>query len=320
MTLKAVILDYQTLAPDDLSPEPLWQLPLEWHCHDHTDAVQTAARIAGMDIVLTNKVVLDKSLLQANPQLRLVIVLATGTNNVDLEAARELGIPVCNIVNYSTESVVQHTFACLLNLAGHMRDYDNAVRDGGWSKSPMFTVLDFPVREVAGKTLGIIGYGAIGKRVAEVARAFGMQVKIAQSLVPGVEKPGRTPLAELLATADVLSIHCPLSDYSRNLIDAGALAAMKSGAILLNMARGGIVQEEALVQALADGRIAAAATDVLSQEPPPADHALLQPLPNLLVTPHIGWASREARQQLVSQVVDIINGFDRGQLINRVNN
>lgn len=319
MTLKAVILDYQSLAPSDLELDALWGLPLEWHRHDYTTVDETAARIAGMDIVLTNKVVLDKALLEDNPQLKLVIILATGTNNIDLEAAKNLQIPVCNIINYSTESVVQHTFACLLSLVSRLREYDRAVRQGSWNNSPMFTVLDYPIQEIAGKTMGIIGYGAIGKRVAEVAEAFGMKVLVSESLVPGSSTKGRTPRAEVLAKADVLSVHCPLSDYSYHLLDSAALASMKPSAILLNMARGGIVHEQALLQALTDGTIACAATDVLSREPPPADHPLLKPLDNLLVTPHIGWASREARQELVAQVDAIIRGYFNNRLINQVN-
>ena len=316
--MKACILDYQSLAPADLDLSALWQLPLQWHCHDYTTPEQTAERIAGMDIVLSNKVVLDAALLQANPQLKLVIVLATGTNNVDLPAAEALGIPVCNIVAYSTESVVQHTFACLLALCSRLREYDRAVQAGDWSRSPLFTLLDYPISEIAGKTLGIIGYGAIGRRVAEVARAFGMQVLVAESAVPGRSDADRTPLAQLLAAVDVLSIHCPLSDYTRHLIDADALAQMRPHAILLNMARGGIVHETALLQALQHGVIAAAASDVLTVEPPSAGHVLLQACPNLLVTPHVGWASREARQRLVGQVQQILQGFFQQQLINRV--
>lgn len=316
--MKACILDYQSLAPADLDLSALWQLPLQWHCHDYTTAEQTAERIAGMDIVLSNKVVLDAALLQANPQLKLVIVLATGTNNVDLPAAEALGIPVCNIVAYSTESVVQHTFACLLALCSQLREYDRAVQAGDWSRSPLFTLLDYPISEIAGKTLGIIGYGVIGRRVAEVARAFGMQVLVAESAVPGRSDADRTPLAQLLAAVDVLSIHCPLSDYTRHLIDVDALAQMRPHAILLNMARGGIVHETALLQALQQGVIAAAASDVLTVEPPPADHLLLQACPNLLLTPHVGWASREARQRLVGQVQQILQGFFQQQLINRV--
>lgn len=318
--LKATILDYQSLAPQDLSMQALWQLPLEWVLHDYTRADETAERVQGMDIVLTNKVVLDANLLKANPQLKLVIILATGTNNVDLQAAARLGIPVCNIVAYSTESVVQQTFASLLALRSHLLEYTDAVRKGRWCESRFFGLLEFPVHEIAGKTLGIIGFGAIGKRVKTVAEAFGMKVIVAQSWQAAAPQPDRVSLAELYRQADVISIHCPLSDYSRHLIDAEAFAQMRPETILLNMGRGGIVDEIALADALKTGQIAAAATDVLSQEPPDPDHVLLDTtIPNLIITPHIAWASREARQQLLDQVLTILQSFADGKLINQVN-
>lgn len=318
--MKAVILDYQSLAPADLQLDALWNLPLQWTLHDYTSADETAERIDGMDIILTNKVVLDAALLQANPQIKLVIILATGTNNVDLQAATALGIPVSNIVAYSTESVVQHTFACLLNLLNRIREYDQAARQGYWSHSRTFTLLDFQIQELHGKTLGIVGYGAIGKRVKHVAEAFGMQVLIAESLLAGSDNNGRTALPLVLSQSDVLSIHAPLSPLSHKLIDAAALQQMKKTAIVLNMGRGGIVDEQALLTALQQGTIAAAATDVLVQEPPDVNHPLLQyTKPNLLVTPHVAWASQQARQQLLDQVVAIISGFQAGQRINAVN-
>lgn len=320
--MKAVILDYQTLAPNDLALDTLWQQAIDWQLYDTTPADQTAERIKDMDIVLTNKVVLDEALLNANPNIRLIIILATGTNNVDLQAARKLGIPVCNIVAYSTESVVQHTFACLLSLVNRLRDYDRALAEKRWQNGALFTLLDYPVEELAGKTMGIIGYGAIGKRVADVAIAFGMQVVVAQSLTgANKQQQERLPLPQLLQQADVISLHCPLSPLSENLIDAKALAMMKTDAIVLNMARGGVVHEQALLQALLNGQIRAAACDVLTQEPPPADHILLQQdMPNLLITPHMAWGSRQARQQLLDQVLDILQSFADNRLINRVNN
>jgi len=317
--MKAVILDYQSLAPSDLNAEALWGLPIDWTVHDYSSAEQTAQRVQGMDIVLSNKVVLDKQLLQANPQIKLIIVLATGTNNVDVDAAKQQGIQVSNIVAYSTESVVQHTFACLLHLQNRLQEYDKAIKQGLWSKSQSFTFLDYPIQELSGKTLGIIGYGAIGKRVQQVAEAFGMRVLISESAVPGRSQAGRTALAEVLVQSDVLSLHAPLSPYTENLIDTKALASMKSSAIVLNMARGGIVNEEALVQALEQGSIAAAACDVLTEEPPKTTHPLLQyQQANLLITPHIAWASQEARQGLLQQVLAILQGFSNGQAINQV--
>lgn len=318
--MKAVILDYQSLAPSDLDQTALWALPFDWTVHEYSTAAQAEQRVQGMDIVLSNKVVLDKKLLQANPQIKLIIVLATGTNNVDLAAAQQLGIQVSNIVAYSTESVVQHTFACLLHLQNRLQAYATAVKQGLWSDSQSFTFLDYPIQELSGKTLGIIGYGAIGKRVQHVAEAFGMHVLISQSVVPGKLQAGRTAFSEVLAQSDVLSLHAPLSPYTQNLIDDKALASMKKSAIVLNMARGGIVNEEALLAALEQGIIAAAATDVLSQEPPPVNHPLLRyAQTNLLITPHIAWASQQARQVLLQQVEAILQGFLNGQPINQVN-
>lgn len=317
--MKAVILDYQSLAPSDLAQEALWALPVDWTVYDYSTAEQAAQRVQGMDIVLSNKVVLDKALLEANPQIKLIIVLATGTNNVDITVAKQQGIQVSNIVAYSTESVVQHTFACLLHLQNRIQAYDAAVKKGLWTKSQSFTFLDYPIQELNGKTMGIIGYGAIGKRVQQVAEAFGMRVLISQSAVPGSTHTGRTAFNKVLAQSDVLSIHAPLSPYTHNLIDAKALASMKKSAILLNMGRGGIVNEEALAQALSQGIIAAAASDVLTEEPPKATHPLLEyQRDNLLITPHIAWASQEARQGLLGQVQAILQGFFDGQAINPV--
>lgn len=319
--LKAAILDYQSLAPVDLHMQALWSLPVEWALHDTTAPAETAARIAGMDVVLTNKVVLDANLLRNNPSLKLVIILATGTNNVDLKVAKELGIPVCNIVAYSTESVVQQTFAMLLAIKSRLLEYSAAVKAGRWSESQFFGLLQYPISEVHGQTLGIIGFGAIGQRVKTVAEAFGMKVLVARSLSsPDVPQEGRVPLEQLYREADVISIHCPLSPLSQNLVDENAFAQMKPNAIVLNLGRGGIVNEHALAKALKAGQIAAAATDVLTQEPPARDHILLDPaIPNLLVTPHTAWASREARQELLDQVVNILQSFGKGQLINQVN-
>lgn len=316
--LKAVILDYQSLAPQDLDWTAIHALPIEWTFYDTSTAQQALERVQGMDLVLSNKVVLDKALLQANPQIKLIIVLATGTNNVDLHAAKQLGVAVSNIVAYSTESVVQHTFACLLQLTNYLTTYSHAAVNGLWSQSQSFTYLAQPIHELHGKTIGIIGYGAIGQRVAQIAQAFGMRVVIAQSLRGQVDQ-NRLPLTEVLQQSDVISIHTPLTEQTQNLIDAEQFALMKPNAILLNMARGGIVNEQALLNALQNKIIAAAATDVLSQEPPQADHPLLHYQgENLLITPHIAWASQEARQDLLRQVVAIIEAFQQGQCLNSV--
>lgn len=320
--MKAVFLDYQSLSPEDLDLTKVWNLPFDFERFDTTGYSETANRINNADIVLTNKVVLDKKLLSTNPQIKLVVILATGTNNVDLKVANSLGIPVCNISGYSTESVAQHTIACLLELSRRLHEYRTAVDKGKWSDSPFFCLPEYPIRDLAGQTMGIIGYGAIGKRVHELAEAFGMNVVISESLVPGTsEQAGRTPLTKLYRDSDVVSIHCPLSPHSKNLVDREVFSAMKENAILLNMARGGIVHENDLLDALKSGEIMAAATDVLTKEPPPENHVLLsEKLPNLLITPHVAWASRQSRQNLVDQVFEILNSFTNGNIINRVNN
>jgi len=326
--MKACILDYQSLRPEDLDLSRLMQLSLnagsehatkiEWQLYDTTQAEQTLARIQGQEIILTNKVVINAEHLAANPQLKLIIILATGTNNVDLDAAKAQGVAVANIVAYSTESVVQQTFAMLLALATELPAYDKAVRAGRWSQSDFFGLHDFQSNEIAGKTLGIIGYGAIGQRVKTVAEAFAMKVIVAESL-SGAQHSDRVSLERLYREADVISIHSPLTAQSTNLIDAKALVKMKPSAILLNLGRGGIVNETDLLSALQQGVIKAAALDVLSQEPPQAEHPLIQAnLANLIIMPHTAWASRQARQQLLDQVVDILQSLTTDKLKNRV--
>lgn len=317
--MKAVFLDYLSLAPEDLNWQALESLPIEWFTYDYTTDAEAAERVKGMDIVLSNKVVITRQVMEENPQLKQVIVLATGTNNIDLDAAKELGVPVSNIVSYSTESVVQHTFACLLQLENHIAEYQQTSIDGTWSASPTFTVLDKSFQELAGRTMGIIGYGAIGRRVAEIAKVFGMRVIVAESRVQQGEQEGRVALTSLLQESDVVSIHAPLSPLTDNLIDTTELQQMKPSAVLLNMGRGGIVNEQALYRALESKTIRAAALDVLTQEPPATDHVFIQqPLDNLLITPHIAWASQQARQELLDQVYAILQGMLDGRAVNRV--
>jgi glycerate dehydrogenase len=328
--MRAVILDHATLAPADLTLEPLWQLPIEWQVFDTTVPHETAVRVRDVDIVLTNKVELDAQLLRGNPHIKLIVILATGTNNVDLAVARELGIAVSNVINYSTESVVQHTFALMLTLATKLLQYRADIAAGRWRQSKQFGLLDHPVMELHGKTLGVVGCGTIGRRVADVARAFGMQVLIAQRAVKSNEKTStqidahfdkeaRVPLAELLARADIVSLHCPLTADNRHMINDAAIACMKPQALFINVSRGALVDERALADALKAGRIAGAGIDVLSEEPPVKGNPLLEPdVPNIIVTPHSAWASREARQTLVNSVAAIVDAFMQGRRINAV--
>lgn len=318
--MKAVFLDYKTLSPNDLELQKLWEMPFKWERYDSTTAGQTADRISDAEVILTNKVVIDRQLLSDNPQIKYIVILATGTNNVDLEAATELGVPVSNIVGYSTESVAQHTFATILSLKRKLAEYRISVNTGEWSASPFFCLPIHSIQDLSGQTLGIIGYGSIGKRVHKLAEAFGMNVLISESLVPGSSNSEeRTSLKTLYKQSDVISLHCPLSEYSRNLIGKNEFSMMKPSAILLNMARGGIVVENDLFDALKTGQIAGSATDVMTEEPPSEDHILLkEELSNLLITPHIAWASQQARQNLVNQLCDLLRTFLDGELKNLV--
>lgn len=314
-----VILDEASLAPADLDLSALLSSLDQWFRYAATTADETSARLAGASVALTNKVAIGAEEMRANSQLKLIAVMATGTDHVDLAAAQEYGITVCNAVGYSTPSVTQHTFALMLALATRLHQYRNAVRSGAWSESPFFCLLDYPVEELEGKTLGIIGYGALGKAVASVARSLGMTVQVAASLRGGKEDPTRLPLPELLSQSDIVSLHCPLTEQTRNLINRQTLQLMRRGAWLINTARGALVDEVALLEALQSGQLGAAGLDVLSQEPPPRNHPLLNAdLPNLLISPHSAWGSRQSRQRLVDQMVKVINGFYGGEVLNRV--
>lgn len=319
--MRGVFLDSATLQPEELDLTALRASGPEWIFHEHTVPSEAAARIQGAAVVITNKVVLDRALIEQADALRLICVSATGTNNVDLDAAGEHGIPVCNVTGYATASVAQHSLALMLGLATRWRDYDRDVRAGVWSQSRTFCRLDHPVVELAGRTLGVIGYGTLGRAVALLAEALDMRVLVAESLRPGAESmPGRTPLDELLANSDVISLHCPLTPETERLINADTLATMKPGALLINTARGGLVDEPALLEALRHGSLGGAALDVLSQEPPPADHPLVTAdLPHLIITPHSAWVSGACRQRLLDGVAANIRAWAAGRLQNCVN-
>ncbi len=313
-----VFLDLASVDRDDLDLSSLRGTLSAWQMHAKTRPEAINARIADATVAVSNKVILDRQTLQAADALRLICIAATGTNNVDLEAAKDLGITVTNVTGYATPSVVQHVFALLLSLTTRQPQVGKAVADGAWQRAEQFCLLDFPIRELAGKRLGIIGYGELGRQVARVAECFGMRVLIAQR--PGGEpQPGRVPLTELLPQVDVLSLHCPLTEQTRNLIGATELALMRPDAVLLNTARGGIVDEAALAEALREGRLGGAGVDVLSEEPPAHGNPLLKPgIPNLIVTPHIAWASRESRQRLIDGVAENIRAFLAGKPHNQV--
>lgn len=323
----AVLLDRGSLDTGDLDDSALAAACGPWRFHAATAPADTARRIADAAVAITNKVVIEAAEMDAATALRLVCIAATGTNNVDLDAARARGIAVTNVTGYATPAVVQHVFALLLDWAVGLRARTAVVRTGAWSASPHFCLLpdtaagERPIRELAGLRLGIVGHGELGRAVARTAAAFGMQVLIAQR--PGTEHgpppPGRLPLPELLAQVDVLSLHCPLAENTRGLIGAAELETMQPGALLINTARGGLVDEAALAAALRRGHLGAAALDTLSLEPPPLDHPLLAPdIPNLAITPHVAWASAAARQRLVDEVAANIRAFAAGERRNRV--
>lgn len=311
--MRGVFLDSGTIGPSDLDLGPLLRTLPDWSFPEHIAPGETAAAIQGAAVVVTNKVRLDSDILLQADGLRLVCIAATGTNNVDLAAAAAKNITVCNVRAYATASVVEHVFLLILALSRRLQEYRAAVSRGDWQTAQGFCLLDYPIRELSGQTLGIVGFGELGRGVARMGEAFGMRVLVAQR--PGSPAtPGRTPLGELLAAADVVSLHCPLTAATSNLIDSAEFEMMRPHAILVNTARGGIVNEHALVQALQTGRIGAAAVDVLSEEPPRSGNPLLEvSLPNLLITPHIAWAGVNARQTLVSEIAANIRAYLDGR-------
>jgi glycerate dehydrogenase len=312
--MHGVFLDRESLDSGDLDFSVLDNVLPGIRYYPATRSDQVRERLADAAVAISNKVVLDAAALEASPILKLICVAATGTNNIDLEAAARSGITVCNCRGYGTGSVVQHVFSLLLALMTRLPDYQRAVTEGRWHRAPQFCLLDYPIRELAGKTLGIVGFGELGKGVARIAEAFGMTVLIAQR--PGTVEPqnGRLPLTALLPQVDVLTLHCPLTPETRGLIGAWELALMKRDAILINAARGGIVDETALAKALRSGALGGAGIDVLTEEPPARGNPLLEPnIPHLIVTPHCAWGSREARQRLLAQLAENIEGFLRGQ-------
>jgi glycerate dehydrogenase len=299
---------------------PLKHFTDGWDCtvHQVTNPAETIERITGHTVAVTNKVGIDKAILNSPEasQLKLIAVAATGTDIIDKEAAAKHGVKVCNVPGYATQSVAQFTMALILELATRAAKYGDAVKSGEWQKSPIFTLLTFPNMELAGKKLGIIGYGNIGQAVAQMARGFGLEILIAAR--PGSAAPmpkDRLSVSELLQQADIVSLHCPLTPATKNLINDQSLALMKPTAFLVNTARGALVDEAALIDALRNKKIAAAALDVISKEPPPPDHPIIQAaseLPNLLVTPHTAWSAREARQRLLVDVKANVEAFLRG--------
>lgn len=309
---RAVFLDHSSLDLGDLDLMALEHCFAGLQCYPQTRPDQVIERLQGAQVAISNKVPLDAAVFAACPELKLLLVAATGTNPFDLEAARAHGVVVCNCQGYGTPSVAQHTLMLLLALATRLPDYQQDVRAGRWQQAQQFCLLDYPIVELHGKTLGLLGHGELGGAVARLAEAFGMRVLLGQ--LPGrPPRADRLPLDELLPQIDALTLHCPLTRDTLNLIGARELSLMKPGAFLINTARGGLVDEQALADALRAGQLGGAATDVLTHEPPTDGNPLLAAdIPRLIVTPHSAWGSREARQRIVAQMSENALAFFSG--------
>lgn len=313
--LHIVVLDRDTLVNRPFD----FDFPHTLSSYGTTEAHETLARIRGADIVITNKVVISAQAFAENPQLKLVAVTATGVNNVDVEAAKQNGTAVCNIRAYGNESVAEHAFMMMITLMRNLPAYQRDVAAGLWENSPFFCHLGAPMRDLNGKTLAIFGRGNIGKTLAAYAQAFKMNVVFAEHKHAQSVRDGYVSFDEAIRSADVVSLNCPLTPQTANMIGEAELQQMKPGAILINCGRGGLVDEAALVAALKYGQIGGASFDVLTQEPPRDGNPLLKArLPNLIVTPHIAWASQEAANRLFDILLDNINHFVAGNPQNLV--
>lgn len=317
--MSSVFLDFATLGPDELDISPLKDVLPGIKLFDATRADETAERIAAAEFVLLNKTRLGEAELSAARSLKFVGLTATGTDNVDLAAARKLGIAVSNIRAYCTRSVVEHVFGVLLELTHNLKRYHRAVKSGDWSSSKESCLLEYPIRELSAMTLGIVGYGELGRAVAETGRAFGMSVLVARRRGAPHADDDRVDFDELLQRCDVVSLHCPLTEETQDLMDAEQFGLMKKNAFLINTARGGLVVSQALVDALKQNRLAGAAIDVLREEPPSQGDPLLDyEGDNLILTPHIAWGTIEARQNALRQLADNVRAFRKGEAKNRV--
>jgi len=321
--MHGTFLDLASVHPGDLDLSRLMDAVEDWQLLDATDSGEVVSAIAESEVVVTNKVILDAPCFEQSDRLKLVCVAATGFNNIDIDAARQHGVTVCNVRGYATASVVQHVFMLLLSLVTSADRYRREVDSGEWSRSAFFCLLGHPVRELEGMVLGIVGYGELGRAVARIAECFGMEVLIARRDEHD-QRHGRIALHDLLPQVDVLSLHCPLTEDNRNLIGKDELALMKHDAILINTARGGLVDEPALLEALRTGKLGGAGLDVLEKEPPPLDGDTLKSanrnsgLDKLIITPHTAWASRQSRQRLIDEIAGNILAFRRGEARNIV--
>ena len=316
--MKIVCLDGYTSNPGDISWAPVEQFG-ELTVYDRTDPEDTAERCMDADIVITNKTVMTREIMSALPKLKFITFIATGTNSVDLKAAADLGIVVSNAPDYSTVTVAQTTFALLLELCINVGVHSQIVKSGEWTRSKHFSFQNTPLFELYVKTLGIIGYGAIGHEVRKIAKAFGMNILIhSRTRKPDIEDSEWCSLEELLANSDVVTIHCPLTESNAKMINKDTIALMKDGAFLINTARGGLLDEQAVADALNSEKLAGVAVDVLSQEPPVDPNPLIT-AKNCFITPHIAWATKDARTRLIQIQGDNIKAFLDGKPINKVN-
>jgi len=316
--MQIVFLDRATFSPDiHFDANALG--PCQWRDYPVTRPDEVVTRAQEATVVVANKVRLGADILAALPNLKMIAVSATGVDNVDVNAAGDRGIAVANVRGYATHAVPEYVFAMLLALRRNLISYHDAVQAGEWSKSPVYCLHGQPIVDIAGSTLGIIGRGSLGRSVAAMASAFGMEVLVAERRGSAELRPGRTAFDEVLERADAITLHVPLTDDTRHLIGAQELSRMKPTAVLINASRGSVVDELALLEALRHGRLAGAAVDVVGVEPPPIDHSFIKAnLPNLIVTPHVAWASRQAQQRLADEVILNIAAFQRGESRNRI--
>lgn len=302
--MKITVLDAYSINPGDLSWDSVAAFG-DFTAYDRTDSSEIPARIKDCEAFFVSKCKITREIMEAAPKLRFIGVTATGYDNVDLKAAEDLGIAVCHVPAYSTEAVAQHVFALILELTNRVGSYNSAVQEGAWYKSPDFTFIRQPLTLLSGKSLGIIGYGNIGKRVAQIGKAFGMEIRIYSQ-----DK-------ESCVSSDFLTLHCPLTEENRGFINRKFISSMKDGAVLINTARGGLVNEEDLADSLKSGKLSAAALDVISSEPPCEPHALIG-LENCILTPHIAWMPRETRQKVIDICTANLKSFLDGGRLNRI--
>ena len=320
--MHAVFLDYKTVDANDLDLGSIKELLPEMVVHHFSNEVEVLERIEDAEVAIANKVVFDAEVFARASKLKLICVTATGTNNIDLEAATRSGVVVCNIRDYCTDSVVQHVLLSILTLMHSFKDYSDSIESGDWQDGKSFSLLQYPIAELSGKSIGILGYGVLGQGVARAAATLGLNVLICESFAKE-KKPDedleRISFEALLTESDIISLHCPLTDNTEGLFDDSAFKKMKSSAILINTARGGLIDDHALIKAIEDKAIAGAAIDVLNQEPPDSDHPLMQKqYSNLIITPHIAWAAREARQRALDRIAENIKAFQNDAPINVV--